>query len=500
MTMAPAADPISLLAERLVGALDNRSKAYHPPYYDFATGFKHDTAGNPITVGYSHGPGGNLSWPGVDQAVFHTVVGIRGILGQLPATPSLYTNPTYTILTGVSDDVGGEKTDVCDDAPVAGLLQACTVTSRYGRYERATKEIEINRLGQQVDRSDPMDLTLVGSPIAQTGIFTTGPGGTGVPGNLLSQEVARKMWELSVSLHRLMSRQVWQGNPTNDSAGGGYKEMLGLDGLIRTGYVDAITGTRCYSVDADVKDFNYANIAVAGASLVNAMTYLYHTRKEFAISTGVMPVRWVWVMRSEVFFELSALWPCAYLTYRCDIAGVTGAAINMDAREVGALRDSMRNERFIPIDGDRIEVILDDGIAVETGITNNRVASGCSASSIYLVPMSVTGGRQVTYLEYAQYDNPAIMDAIGRMVLAQVEGAWITWPRQTNLCVQWQTKIEPRVVMRTPWLSGRLDNVVVCPLQYAPQPFPDNPYAFTDNGGGVTQRSGPSYYQLWNQV
>lgn len=499
MTMAPAADPISLLAERLVGALDSRAKSYHAPYYDFATGFKHDASGTPITVGYSHGPGGNLSYPGVDPAVFHTIVGIRGILGQLPAVPSLFTNPLYTILTGVSDDVGSEKTDVCDDAPVGGLLQACNVTSVFGRYERSTREIELNRLGQQVDRSDPMDLTLVGNPISQTGIFTTGPGDPTVPANLLNQEVARKMWELSISLHRLMSQQIWQGNPSNNTAGGGYKEMLGLDGLIRTGYVDAVTGTRCYSVDSDVKDFNYGNIAVQGAQLVNALTYLYHTRKELAISTGVTPVRWVWAMRSEVFFELSALWPCAYLTYRCDLAGISGANINMDATEVGRLRDSMRNERFIPIDGDRIEVIIDDGIAVETGITNANVASGCSASSIYLIPMSVTGGRQVTYIEHFQYDNPAIRDALGRMVLGVIEGAWITVPRQTNWCVQWQTKIEPRVVLRTPWLAGRLDNVVVCPLQYAPQPFPNNPYAFTDNGGGVTQRSGPSYYQLWAQ-
>ncbi|KKM76612.1 hypothetical protein LCGC14_1378340, partial [marine sediment metagenome] len=117
------------------------------------------------------------------------------------------------------------------------------------------------------------------------------------------------------------------------------------------------------------------------------------------------------------------------------------------------------------------------------------------ASDIYLIPMSVVGGRAVTFMEYFDYGNPSAQAAIGNMVLARQEGAFLTWPRQTNQCVVWQTKVEPRLVMRTPWLAGRLQNVMYCPLQHTQQPFPDDPY-FVD--GGRTQRPGPSFFSLWN--
>lgn len=497
-------DPFEGLAERMIGAIEQRlgmkaaTKAAAIPYdYGyFAQGLKHDVAGNPITVGYSHGAGGNLSYPGVDQSVFHTVVGNRGIIGSIPWTPSVYTNPLYAVITGVSGDTGSEKNLVCDDAPVAGLVSSCMLTSVFGRYERQTAQIELNRLGQRTDRADPMDLALVGSPIQNAGIFSSGPADTGGLGaDVLRNETARKFWELGVSLHRLLSLQAWQGNPVNNTGGGGYKEMTGLDILVNTGHVDAETGVTCPSVNSDVKNFNFLSAEDNGAALVNALTYLYYTRKDLAERTGVMPVRWVLAMRSEMFHELSAIWPCAYLTYRCNVGAVTGAQVVINADEQGNMRDAMRAGRYLLIDGDRVEVVVDDGIATLTQTDNGNVGAACFASSIYLLPMSVTGGRSVLYGEYFEFSNPSITDALGNMILGRIEGPWITVPKQHNWCIQWQTKIEPRIVLRTPWLAGRLNNVVVCPLQRTASPFPDDPYYI--GAGGVTSRSGPSYYNPW---
>lgn len=502
-TMAPPADPMDGLAQRLIDALDQRmgakaaTKSASLPYdYGyFAQGLKHDVAGNPITVGYSHGPGGNLSYPGVDPAVFHTVVGNRGIIGSIPWTPSLYTNPLYAVITGVAGDTGSEKNLVCDDAPVAGLVSSCMLTSVFGRYERQTAQIELNRLGQRVDRADPMDLALVGSPIQSTGIFSTGPADSALGGDVLRNETARKFWELGTSLHRLLSVQAWQGSPVNNTGGGGYKEMTGISVLVNTGHTDAQTGVACASVDSDVKDFNFLSAEDNGAALVNALTFMYYTRKDFAERTGVMPVRWVLAMRPEVFYTLSAIWPCAYLTYRCNLGDVTGAQVIIDAADQGRMRDEMRSGRYLLIDGDRIEVVVDDGIPEDTSTTNGNVPEACFASDIYLLPMSVVGGRAVLYGEYFEFTNPSISDALGNMILGRVEGPWITVPKQTNWCIQWQTKIEPRIVLRTPWLAARLNNVVVCPLQRTPSPFPSDPYYV--GAGGLTSRSGPSYYSPW---
>lgn len=459
----------------------------------YGIGTKHDASGTPISVGYTHGPGGNFSFPGVDPSVFHTAVGNMGILGRLPATPSVFTDPTFQILTGVQDISGAEKADVCDDAPTAGLIKSCMMSSQFGRYERATSEIELNRLGQRNDRADPMDLTLVGSPIAQSGIFATGPRSPATPADLLTNEVSRKFWELNVAVHRLLSQQLWIGDPANNAAGGGYKELTGFQLLINTGHLDAQTGTACPSLDSDLKDFACARIDDNADTLITMLSELIRTRRDLAFRTGVSPVRYILAMRPELFWELTAIWPCSYLTYRCQVTGQE--RINIDANDAVRFRDDMRSGRYLLIDGERIDVVLDDGIPVLTPTTDSTVAEGCQCSDIYLIPMSVIGGRAVTYMEYFDYGNPSVQAAIGNLVLARQEGAFLTWPRQTNQCVVWQTKVEPRLIIRTPWLAGRIQNVEYCPTQQARSPFPDDPY-FTD--GGRTDRPGPSFFSLWN--
>lgn len=457
-------------------------------------GVKHDASGTPIAAGYAHGPGGILSFPGTDPEVFHTVVGNMGILGSLPTKASLFTNPTYSIITGVQGDSGSEKAEVCDDAPVAGLKKVCIVTSVFGRYERATQELELNRLGQRNDRADPMDLRLVGSPIHQSGVFATGPQSPATPADLFSNEVVQKLWERNISMHRLLSQQLWIGDPANNSGGGGYKELTGFDQLINTGYVDAETGSVCPSVDSDLKDFNYGRIDIAGQgdALVDAISNMYRFVRNLAMRTGVLPVRWVLVMRDTAFWEITKIWPCSYLTYRCEVQGNERVVVN--AADQVRMRDEMRAGHYLLIDGERIDVILDDGINEDTPTTNANVTEGCFASDIYLIPMSVVGGRAVTFLEYFDYTNPSISTALGNLVLAKVEGAFLTWVRQTNQCVVWQTKVEPRLVMRTPWLAGRLQNVQYCTPQHPREPFPDDPY-FVD--GGRTSRPGPSLFAHW---
>jgi len=482
-------DVIEQLAKELLPALQKAQAG------QYGVGYKHDATGVP-TGQYIHGPGGNLAFPGVDPSVFHTVVGNKGILGQLPATPSQYTNPTYYVITGVTGDTGSEQNAVCERPPSAGLKKTCLITSVFGRYSRSTREIEFDRVGKLRDRADPMDLVLVGSPIAQSGVFNTGPESVATPEDLLKNEIKQLMWERNVSLHRLVSVQLWQGNPVNNSVGGGYMEMTGFDQLINTGYVDAQTNQRCYAVDSDLKNFNYGRIdnAAGGTSIVATVSAAYHYVKDLAERTGVMPVRWVLAMRSTMFYELTAVWPCSYLTYRCQVTG--DQEVVVQGTEQVRMRDEMRAGKYLLIDGERIEVVLDDGIAEATNTTNANVVAGCFASDIYLIPMSVVGGRGVTYLEYADYNAApmrSVLQAGAQEIM--VEGAFATTLMRSNWCIYWITKLEPRLVMRTPWLAARIQNVQVCPLQHEREPFPADPY-FTD-GGVVGPRPGPSYYTPW---
>lgn len=488
---------IRSLAELLGPEIDRQKATRYGLNAVSAYSQKHTLAGDPITTGYSHGPGGLLTFPGVDPVMFNAAMGPQSILSRIPTMPSLYTDPTYFTITGVTDESGDEPSDVCDDAPVAGLMKGCLTHSVFGRYERATNILEINRLGQRIDRSDPLDLQLVGSPLAPGGIFS-GPGGSqAAPADVLTNEVSRKFWELNVAFYRLLSRQVWSGSPANNT--GARKEMTGIELLVNTGYVDAETGNACPAMDSYVVDANYTRFDLGGQDIVHRMTSTYYELKSRAFRSGVAPVRWEIAMRSQMFYELTAAWPCSYLSYRCDTAltGTSNTVNNIDAQDAIRIRDEMRAGRYLLIDGDRVDVIVDDGIPEDTNTTNGSVPSGCFASDIYFLPMSVAGGRSVLYMEYFQFTNPSITEAMGNMVLGRIEGAWITWPKQRNLCVQWQSKIEPRMVLRTPWLAARIQNVSYCPVQHERSPFPDEPYFVN---GGKTDRAGygPSYVDLWD--
>jgi len=464
----------------------------------YGVDYKHDATGTP-NAQYAHGPGGLLTYPGVDPLIFHTVVGNKGILGQLPTKPSLSTNPTYFTITGVQGDTGAEKITVCANAPYAGLKKGCLTTSVFGRYERATREIELNRLGQLVDRADPMDIRLIGSPIHEAHIFAGGPESPGVPGDLLTNEIRQKFWERNVSIHRLLSLQLWRGTPVNNSAGGGYKELTGFELLVNTGYQDAETGTLCPSLNSDVKNFNWACISTNANNADNLVWYvseMYKYLHSLAERTGLSPVRWVLAMREDLFWDITAIWPCSYLTARCLNTHDSNEIIMNTGAEQVRMRDEMRAGKYLLINGERIEVVLDDGITEWSAVNEGHLAPGCFSSDIFFIPMSVVGGQSVTFLEYFDYTNPSISDALANMVLGRVEGPFITWPRQTNQCVVWQTKIEPRLVLRTPWLAGRIQNVCYCPLQHIRQPFPNDPY-FVD--GGKTYRPGPSLHSLWDQ-
>lgn len=475
-------------------------------------GFKHDATGTP-TTNYAHGPGGVFSFPGVNPQVFSTTIGVEsGMVGMLPKFSSVLAHPTFLAITGVDEDIGVEMTEVCDNAPTAGLMRSCKLTSVFGRYTRSTRELYLNRIGMRNDQADPTYLQLM-NPV--------NPNLPGLAGDALlhpslapettfnlNSELLKLFMEFGVSFTRLLARQLWLGNPANNSAAGeqaGYKELTGFDLLINTGKVDAETGAACAALDSDIKNFNFRNVdgsdlQTGESGIVHTLTYMYRMVRSTARKTGMLPATWAFAMREELFYELSAVWPCAYHTYRCTVGDNQQDRVVVDARQEIALRDDMRQNTYLLIDGIRVPVVFDDGIAEMNDATSANLGAGEFSSDIYLIPMTVLGGVPVTYLEYFDHTNPQLQETLNAMRQQQPfvtnAGAWIWNMRQTNLCLAWQGKVEPRLVLRTPQLAGRLQNVKYVPLQHTRTPFPNDPYFVN---GGVTSRSGPSYFNEWQQ-
>src|SRR3990172_156979 len=461
---------------------------------------KHDATGVGSTSGFYHGPGGLLTYPGVDPTVISTIIGtLPGLINQLPTRASRYMNPVFETITGIGADSGSETRDACDPAIVGGITSGCKHTFPFGRVERQTREVEINRLGQLINRSEPIDLRLVGGATLgtpwQSANFPPAA-------NFLNSDAERLFYERAVSFARKLNLMLWTGNPSNN-AGTGYREFAGIEILLnRTdGWDDAETGSACAATAPDIKDFHCARIdsEANGTLLVRYITYMVRYLKDKAERQGLVPVRWAFVMRPSAFYEITNVWPCSYITYVCQSTN-SNYTYNVELAAQARLRDEMRVGRYLLVDGERIDVILGDAITEHNNgepPSGETVSSGCFCSDIYLIPFSVAGGLAVTYLQHFDYNNPDIRSLAGTplgLFTIQGNGAFIETIRQTNWCVIWQAKIEPRLIMRTPQLAGRLKNVSYCPLQNPDQPFPSDPYY---RAGGETSRPGPSPYYPW---
>ncbi len=463
-------------------------------------GWKHTSPSGTPTVNYMHGPGGIFGVDGLEQDIISTRVQPQGLIGMLPALGTIRINPLFGYLTGYLDATGAEADGVCDDPPVAGPAKSCIQTAQFGRYSRMTKEIEVNRVGQQTDRGEFLDLNLLNDPLLnpQGGILAQN-----IPGSPnLRREVLHAFVEVGIAFQNQLMPQLYIGNPANNTGAGGFAEFPGLDILIGTNKVDALTGTNCPSLDSDIKNFNFGSIddLAGGSDIVEVVTYMARFLKSNATRMNFDPTTWTITMREELFYELTAVWPCSYLTYRCTFRDPNGQErINVSATDQVNLRDQLRRDRVLLIDGTEWPVIVDDGIQELTDADSALIGAGEFASDIYFIPMTIRGGRVATFMQYQDYMQTAMVAIQDGRATSDfwTDGGRFLWHKKPplNWCLQWIAKIEPRVILLTPQLAGRIQNVRYSPLQHTRQPFPTDPY-FVD--GGETSRVGPSLFSDWN--
>lgn len=448
---------------------------------------------------YGHGSGGLFSSPALERPLISAMLlPNEGLQSLLPLRASNYSNPLFGLVTGVTATTGSEPTGVCDDFPVAGLTKLCTQSSVFGRQGRQTPVIDIDRVGMLTGRGENTDFQFLGNANTNSPNAPTIPGMAGVSG-ALNTEIGKRLFELAVSWQRDFAREIFTGNPTNNTSGGGRKYYRGLDILINTGYRDAETGVACPAADSIVRSFGNLDIATNGATLVRQITNIYRNLRYIARGAGLDPVKWVIVMRWSAFYELTEVWPCAYLTYRCTNLA-SGSTNFVDGGDAIAMRDQMRGDiygrtgQYLLIDGERVPVVMDDGI-VEDG-----VGAGTFRSSFYFVPLTVLGGTPVTYMEYLNYDAPNGALAAARALAP--DGSYVTsdngrflWHKKppTNYCVQMMAKSEPRLILRTPHLAARLTGIQYTPIAHEREPFTTSTYFVN---GGSTDRGAfaPSYY------
>lgn len=448
-----------------------------------------------------HGTGGLFSTPGLDQAIVSAHVRPRGIGSVLPAFPSNDTQPTFGIVTGISDDIGSEPTNPCDDAPT-GYTTVGALTARFGRVARQTNTIEVSRVIEKFHRGDFTDLVVQGNPF-----LNPDNGGVAYPSNVgvanfLDAVVYSEMVNAGVRMERKVGRMIWTGTPANNTAGGGYKEFPGLDRQIATGQKDAESGTLIPAADSLVVNAGYATVGSSTFDLVGRVQ-----ETEYYVTTlgedTFGDVQHVVVMRPQMWEAVSEVWPLQYNTQHAGnmLANDANARLIVDGRMTVEARDQMRASRVITINGRTYPVILDNGIHEANGVSshayyNNNLVPGKYSSSIYFLPLTA-GGLPVLYWQYKDWMQlGSTMSALQNKESFWTDGGRFLWGYVDNgaWCFSLKFATEPRIVLRTPQLAARIDNIVIAPGIKTRDMNPANPHWV---GGGVSTRTTPAQSAVW---
>lgn len=490
--MLQTANPVDVLAQAI-------SKALSPV---IAT--KAGTAASSPVGPMLHGPGGFFSTSGLESDLFSTVVRPMGLGAVLPALPTRYLHPRFGYLTGITAATGNVPDAVCDDPQTAGHIKTCIQSAQFGRFSFQTATVEATAIGQLEHRGEFDDIMLLNPITMQDGPFSMQMANTAGGSLSAATEMKWRMMALGVAFERLMADKLWTGNPANDSTNKGYREFPGLEMLVSTTKVDAETGDPCPSLASDVKNFNYKLVTAYGEEFITAMTYLNRYLRFNATRMGFGDVQWVIVMNPVAFYEVSAAWACSYLTSRCQTAATnTQASFVVDVTDQRRFLDEMRTpgSEYLLIDGVKVPVILDDGIPEDTPANNASVPQGSFSSDIYFLPLTVLGGRPVLYWQYFDYNEGALEAAQqfgGGPSWFVLDNGKFMWHMKTpiNWCIQAEALVQPRIVLRTPHLAGRLQNVRYMPLQHTRSPFPGDPYEV--DGGVSTARPITEVYGEWN--
>lgn len=485
---------MDLTSEQLMKAL---AQVLAPALKDVR--YKVEASGTPSTP-YLHGPGGLFGVSGLERDVISTRLSGRGLASVLSAFPSNYTNPLFPYITGFTDIGGTVPSGPCDNPQYAGQMKTCIQTAPFGRFMLRTREAEINRVGQLIDRGEFDDLRLLNDPLAAEFGKTIFPQMSGNAQLNAGAELLSRMIELGIGFSNWIGRVLYTGTPANNTLGG-YAEPMGLDILIGTTKVDAITGQDCPSLHSDIKGMNYTCISdsTANPDIVEVLVTMWRYVNLIAQQTQLTPVQYALVMRTPLWWELTDYWPCRYLTYKCRVQDTAwiDPVPSVDSAEAIRLRDRMRAGSYLLIDGVEVPVIIDDYIIEESSADTNKLRAGCFASDIYLVPLTVLGGTPATFWQYYNYQNGPMQAVVqGRATnLFWTDGGMYLWTFDTkDFCIVHEAKIEPRVILKTPQIAGRITDVCYCPLQHPRDVHPDDDY-FVD--GGVTTRLPPSLYEDW---
>jgi len=444
-----------------------------------------------------HGIGSMFGAPqvGIDPDVISTMMHWRGVGELLPREPVRTIEQFLPFITGVEPTSSTEPTTECGNC-ISGESEACVQHFPTAKVCRETKPMTLQKAIERLNRGD-IDLTLINdqlgsqSPWHPGDSFTTG-------GQIMQVATAwALLFELPPLFMHSLSPMVYTGNPANNN-GNAYREFRGLELLVNTGFADAFTNVACPGLDSDVKNFSYQNIQTATApTFMQVLEMAHYYVRNNARGQRLDPVTWVCVMRPELWQIVSSLLP--YQSILATLMNATVPAsysVNIDGASLVSERDSIRQGMHISLNGETVRVVVDDGIPESNNANNDDCELGEYASDVYLLPLRYLGGRPGMRIDYKDYrfitgEIAATNDLIGAFYQPSPDGRFSLNVVQDGRCFKIQAETEPRIILKTPQLAARIQNVKYIPLQHLREPDPTGSYFFK---GGISTRAPASYY------
>lgn len=429
---------------------------------------------------YVHGPGQFLSWPGLDQSVISTVQRVRGLSRVLALLGSRFVHPYYDVITGQTQGEGAEPDDPCDTPPSPGKLKEEALKAPFGLIRRRTDTIDAVSLGRITNRGEHMDLRLI-NQIASTSPWIPEPARDP---NFIGSEIGMKMFMLGLELERVIERMIFTGNGVQ---GNGFSQFLGLESLVNTGLVGAIGGGLVPALDSTIVNWGNkmldetATVNGKDVNIVELLSSLLYFVESRAEDTGLAPVQYAIVMPRDLFWLLTEVWPCQYLSTGCNIP-ITSANREMLLVATGAeqtnIRDDYRNRSYLMINGNPYPVITSEGMS------QDAVSNGVS-TDIYLLPLTAAGMRML-YMEHFDFNNPELASSTAQMPMGEIttsnNGVYVWTYERSELCWWYSATVRPRLVLRTPWLAARIQNIVYKPVYHTFDGFLGGLYPPPDGG------------------
>lgn len=465
--------------------------------------YKHDTSpANALGSNVPHGLeaaghpfAGLWTTPGPRPDMWSTLTHARSLASMLVrGDVSREQRSEFELFTGVTAASGSNPVNICDAAPVAGLAKSCVQRAYFGVIRLDTPVSELPTAGGYLNAAD-YDRNIINANVNNNPFVPDVLRSAGANPNTLE---FMHLYTMGIQVERVMEQLLFQGVNTvalgASTFAGVMREFNGFDNEIGVGKVDAISNVACPAADSLVQSWGSALItgSVAGPNgvsynIVEVLTEMYHVLKTRSDQMGMSPTQWVLVMRYDLFRALTRTWACQYITNGCAAAS-TSAPNNIEAASQKLMQDEMWNGRFLWMDGERVPVVLSDGIA------NTAVANGFR-SDIYFVPLTSMGIR-TTYIEFFDQGNPVASSynafaGDSASYRTTNGGAFAFAASRTRFCLQYHLVAQPRLIMRTPWLAARLTNVVFRNYLYSNDPYPSTTYHFD---GGQTQRYSPTLF------